>query len=282
MIRLVNVTRHYPAKQDANEHTVQLKNRMQAAYPFHPSVLSVFQRKWQSLPRFQRTRGVLRLLALWVAHDPRCDFISGNAMARNFDGSGPENWSANQPSTVQWFRDGRRLNPEELPMQQAAQTDTEIQNTEMELLLQNGRRISLLGSATPLHDAQGRVRGCVGAFLDITGLKEAQRALRQANDQLAEANAGLELKVRERTAELVRAKERLEELDRLIGKRDYREFLNTRNELFREMGMAKSPPPRDQALRLMAANPNLIKRPIVVAGGKMALGFNEEEIGKLL
>jgi hypothetical protein len=39
-----------------------------AAYPFHPSVLSVFQRKWQSLPRFQRTRGVLRLLAMWVAH----------------------------------------------------------------------------------------------------------------------------------------------------------------------------------------------------------------------
>ncbi len=42
--------------------------QFQAAYPFHPSVLSVFQRKWQSLPRFQRTRGVLRLLALWVAH----------------------------------------------------------------------------------------------------------------------------------------------------------------------------------------------------------------------
>jgi hypothetical protein len=40
----------------------------QTCYPFHPSVLSVFERKWQSLPRFQRTRGVLRLLALWVAH----------------------------------------------------------------------------------------------------------------------------------------------------------------------------------------------------------------------
>lgn len=37
------------------------------AYPFHPAVLSVFERKWQGLPRFQRTRGVLRLLALWVA-----------------------------------------------------------------------------------------------------------------------------------------------------------------------------------------------------------------------
>jgi len=38
-----------------------------ATYPFHPLVLSVFERKWQALPRFQRTRGVLRLLALWVA-----------------------------------------------------------------------------------------------------------------------------------------------------------------------------------------------------------------------
>lgn len=38
-----------------------------ATYPFHPSVISVFERKWQALPRFQRTRGVLRMLALWVA-----------------------------------------------------------------------------------------------------------------------------------------------------------------------------------------------------------------------
>ncbi len=38
-----------------------------ATYPFHPTVISVFERKWQSLPRFQRTRGILRLLALWVS-----------------------------------------------------------------------------------------------------------------------------------------------------------------------------------------------------------------------
>ncbi|MCC7341998.1 MAG: ATP-binding protein [Bryobacterales bacterium] len=38
-----------------------------ATYPLHPSVLSVFERKWQTLPRFQRTRGVLRLLAIWVS-----------------------------------------------------------------------------------------------------------------------------------------------------------------------------------------------------------------------
>ena len=31
------------------------------------SLLSVFERKWQALPRFQQTRGILRLLALWVS-----------------------------------------------------------------------------------------------------------------------------------------------------------------------------------------------------------------------
>ncbi|HZW32476.1 MAG TPA: DUF499 domain-containing protein, partial [Isosphaeraceae bacterium] len=44
------------------------RDRFLASYPFHPALLSVFERKWQSLPRFQRTRGVLRLLALWVSH----------------------------------------------------------------------------------------------------------------------------------------------------------------------------------------------------------------------
>ena len=39
-----------------------------ACYPFHPATLSVFQRKWRSLPQFQHTRGALSLLAQWVGH----------------------------------------------------------------------------------------------------------------------------------------------------------------------------------------------------------------------
>lgn len=45
----------------------QARDAFKATYPFHPTVLSVFERKWQELPRFQQTRSVLRLLALWVA-----------------------------------------------------------------------------------------------------------------------------------------------------------------------------------------------------------------------
>ena len=44
------------------------REQFEASYPFHPQVLSLFERKWQSLPRFQQTRGILRLLALWVSN----------------------------------------------------------------------------------------------------------------------------------------------------------------------------------------------------------------------
>ena len=74
----------------------------------------------------------------------------------------------------------------------------------------------------------------------------------------------------------------VEELDRLIGKRDYRQFLNSRNALFREMGMKTDPPPREDALRLMSENPNLIKRPIVKKGNKLLLGFDAAALGDLL
>ncbi len=43
------------------------RKAFEACYPFHPTVLSVFERKWRGIGKFQQTRGVLRLLALWVA-----------------------------------------------------------------------------------------------------------------------------------------------------------------------------------------------------------------------
>jgi arsenate reductase len=65
------------------------------------------------------------------------------------------------------------------------------------------------------------------------------------------------------------------QLDSLIGSRDYRDFLNSRNELYRERGMKENPPPRAEALKLMSENPNLIKRPILVGEKEIVLGFDE-------
>ena len=55
----------------------QAKDIFAAAYPFHPTVLSVFERKWQTVPSFQKTRGVLRMLALWVSQSYRSAFEQG-------------------------------------------------------------------------------------------------------------------------------------------------------------------------------------------------------------
>ena len=72
------------------------------------------------------------------------------------------------------------------------------------------------------------------------------------------------------------------DLEHLIGKRDYKDFLNTRNELYRERGMKENPPPREEALRLMSENPNLIRRPILIQGSRMILGFDEDAMTAML
>jgi arsenate reductase-like glutaredoxin family protein len=71
------------------------------------------------------------------------------------------------------------------------------------------------------------------------------------------------------------------QLDKLTGDRDYRLFLNSRNELYRERGMKANPPTRAEALKLMSENPNLIKRPILVSGSRIVLGFDEVAIIEL-
>ncbi len=73
-----------------------------------------------------------------------------------------------------------------------------------------------------------------------------------------------------------------DELDELIGDRDYRLFLNTRNEVYRERKMGERPPTRAEAIRLMAAQPNLIRRPLVIRGGRMVLGNDESALKKLV
>jgi arsenate reductase-like glutaredoxin family protein len=89
---------------------------------------------------------------------------------------------------------------------------------------------------------------------------------------------GVELELRD----LDKQRLTVSELDALIGSRDYKLFLNPRNELYRERNMAENPPSRAEALKLMAANPNLIRRPVVIRGGRIVLGFDEPALKKLV
>ena len=73
------------------------------------------------------------------------------------------------------------------------------------------------------------------------------------------------------------AKERLSasELEKLIGRHDHEDFLNPRSEIFRKKNMNDEPPSRREAIRLMAKNPDLIRRPVIVAGGRVVIGYDE-------
>jgi arsenate reductase-like glutaredoxin family protein len=71
------------------------------------------------------------------------------------------------------------------------------------------------------------------------------------------------------------------EIDQLIGIRDYKDFLNTRNELYRTRNMAEKPPSRPEALKLMSKEPNLIRRPLLVKGSQLIIGFDEAAYRKL-
>lgn len=88
---------------------------------------------------------------------------------------------------------------------------------------------------------------------------------------------GAELELRD----LAQDRLSVEELDKLIGDRDYRLFLNTRNELYRKRNMKNNPPSRAAALQMMAAEPNLIRRPLVISGKQVVLGYDEEALKKL-
>jgi len=79
-------------------------------------------------------------------------------------------------------------------------------------------------------------------------------------------------------------KERLSEaeLDKLIGELDYTLFLNTRNEMYRKRKMKEHPPSRAEAIKLMAKEPNLIRRPVVIRGAQLVLGYDEAAYKKLV
>jgi arsenate reductase len=68
------------------------------------------------------------------------------------------------------------------------------------------------------------------------------------------------------------------ELKDLFAGRDPRDFLNPRSPAFKAMALAGKTLSAEQALALMAKEPNLIKRPIVIAGKQIIAGFDRDRL----
>ena len=72
------------------------------------------------------------------------------------------------------------------------------------------------------------------------------------------------------------------ELRELIGDSPIESFLNTRTPLYREKNMKQKPPAKDEAIKLMLKDANLLKRPVFIKGKKKLTGFNEADVKELL
>jgi PAS domain-containing protein len=135
--------------------------------------------------------------AIWIADDPACTRITGNPESYSLVEMTNGNVSATAPDGVrsernfQEFQDGKPAAPHELPMQRAAATGKPVRGADVTLVFNDGHVRHIYGNASPLRDAAGAVRGAVSVFIDVTERKQAEEALRAADQRKNEFIATL-------------------------------------------------------------------------------------------
>ena len=85
-------------------------------------------------------------------------------------------------------------------------TGLPLKNVELEVLMKSGERRQVNLSVSLIRDSQGHPTGFSGIIRDVTEKKKAEELIRQSEQSLREYSETLEMRVKERTAELEKAK----------------------------------------------------------------------------
>lgn len=164
-IALATVTRNISEQKQAKEKILQLNKDLQRRITELQTLLEVIP------------------IGIGIAEDPQCQNIKVNpAFAKQLGISSDTNASLSGSSdqkspSFKIYREGRELSSEELPMQYSATHSVEVVAGELDVVHEDGKIVNLLEYVAPLFDEEGKTRGSVGAFLDITERKQAEEVL---------------------------------------------------------------------------------------------------------
>ncbi|HEX5000501.1 MAG TPA: PAS domain S-box protein [Terriglobia bacterium] len=148
--------------------------------------------------------------AVLISQDPACREVRANRtgaeLLRSDTRKNLSKGAANPAAAGHFkvFSGDVEIPPEELPLQRAAR-GVEVRNHEEQIHFVDGQVIHLYGSAVPLRDPNGKPRGAIGAFVDVTRLKQAEAAMRLADRRKDEFLALLSHELRNPLAPIITA-----------------------------------------------------------------------------
>lgn len=132
--------------------------------------------------RFREQQALIDLVPIGIAmaEDPQCTRITGNKeFSRMLQVEPDQNDSQAAPAQklppFKILQHGKEAPAEALPMRVAGATGKEVRNAEVEIVHPDGRMLHVYCYASPIFDEQSRVRGVIGAFLDISERKHLEQ-----------------------------------------------------------------------------------------------------------
>lgn len=128
-------------------------------------------------------------IGIAICYDLQCANVKGNPVMAEMLGLPAHDgmWVTAQLAAQKKFkfmRDGSEIPAEELPMKIAIARGITVKHATLDIVHDDGRKITIYGNAAPLFDEDGKPSGVVGAFMDITELKRAEGSIEELNAKL--------------------------------------------------------------------------------------------------
>ncbi|MGA3087106.1 MAG: PAS domain S-box protein [Terriglobales bacterium] len=128
-------------------------------------------------------------ISVLIAQDAECRQITANRMGREHlrlqpGANASMSASAGERPRLRFLRDGVEITADQLPMQRAAATGRPVYDVPTTMVFEDGMQRHEISNAMPLLDEDGRVRGAIGAAMDITAQKRAEEGMRASEERM--------------------------------------------------------------------------------------------------